>query len=404
MKIKSFLTITVAALTCAAVAEDASVLPPVPVVSDVAYRQSAGRRVDITYRLGGTSAVITVDVLTNGVSVGGKALATMAGDVNRLVTADDNLKHVTWNPRATMPNVKFSNGEVTVKVKAWDSGEMPPYLVVDIRPDSAPDNRIAFYASADEIPGGVGADFYKTESVILKLVPAAGNSFVMGSPEDEEGRVDARERQHTVTFTRDFYMGIYQVSAHQHQLATMGYSDLSSRPEKDVSYNNLRGAAPTISWPTSGHKVADNSVLAAWRNRTGVEFDLPTSAQWEYVCRAGSNTIFFWGTDASKISTYGWSNEDGSNRIGTHTPNGWGFYEMASNPWSWCLDWTGSTEGMSSVDPTGPQSANTSDQSRRVGRGSGSNAANARSAKVNPQDPSSAKYGYRLICPVTLVW
>lgn len=403
MKIKSFLTIMFAALTTAAVAEDASVLPPVPVVSDVTYCQNVGRRVDITYRLGGTSAVITVDVLTNGVSVGGMALATMAGDVNRLVTADDNLKHVTWNPRATMPNVKFPNGEVTVKVKAWDSGEMPPYLVVDIRPDSAPDNRIAFYASADEIPGGIDADFYKTESVILKLVSAAGDSFVMGSPESESDRVAARERQHTVTFTRDFYMGIYQVSAHQHQLAVMGYSSLSARPEKDTSYNSLRGAAPAINWPTTGHKVADNSVLAAWRNRTGVEFDLPTSAQWEYVCRAGSNTVFFWGTDASKISTYGWPNEDGNNRIGAHTPNGWGFYEMTSNPWCCCLDWTGSTEGMSSVDPTGPQEPE-SGQSRRVGRGSGSNSGNARSAKVNPQDPSLAKYGYRLVCPVTLKW
>ena len=70
-------------------------------------------------------------------------------------------------------------------------------------------------------------------------------------------------------------------------------------------------------------------------------------------------------------------------------------------PWEWCLDWTGSTEGLSAIEPTGPTSGGT--ENKRVGRGSAANYDGARSAKVNPQ-AIGGNYGYRLICPVALKW
>lgn len=73
---------------------------------------------------------------------------------------------------------------------------------------------------------------------------------------------------------------------------------------------------------------------------------------------------------------------------------------MVSIPWEWCLDWTGPTEGLSAIEPSGPLS---SSENKRVGRGSAANYDGARSAKVNPQD-IKGNYGYRLICPVTLKW
>lgn len=402
MKIKSLSVVSLALMSVVGFAETVPTLPNVPSIGEVVYQQDASRQVDIAYRLSGSDAVVTVDVLTNGVSIGRAALANVVGDVNRKVTADETVKHIMWKPRKTIPNLKFAEGEVTVQLKAWDAGEMPPYLVVDLRPGAAADNRVAFYVSEEELPGGIDADTYRNESIVLKLVRSSGESFVMGSPDTEKDRVAARERQHTVTFTRDFYLGIYQVSARQQELVTDGTSTLSPIPAK-TSYNDLRGAAPAIDWPSTGHDVADGSILAAWRSRTGIAFDLPTSAQWEYACRAGSDTIYFWGTDASNatIATYGYTTDVATNIIGKHTPNAWGFYEMTSMPWSWCLDWTGSTEGLSAIDPVGPASAEASG-SRRVGRGSAS-AAGARSAKVNPQNLSD-KYGYRLVCPPTLVW
>ena len=404
MNIKTITFLSVLFAGAAAFAEG-TVLPPVATVTDVAYNQAVNRRVTVNYRLAGAKAVITLDVLTNGVSVGGAALANVAGDVNRWIEPGDGLKTIVWKPRQTIPGLQFKNGEVSVVVKAWDAGTMPPYLAVDLRAETPADGRISYYASEGAVPGGISNDLYKTDAILLKLVPAAGESFAMGSPSTETSRNAARERHHMVTFTNDFYMGIYPVTIAQHKWATDN-ENAQSDPRGAwswESYESLRGA--TVNWPSTGHDVGGASHLFKWRDRFGVDFDVPTSAQWEYVCRAGTRTVHFWGTDTNQttIAKYGYSAIERTNVVGTHLPNGWGFYEMTSQPWEWCLDWTGSTVGLSAIEPTGPLTADTADQSRRVGRGSGNNYDGARSAKVNPQ-LVTGNYGYRLICPVTLKW
>ena len=402
MNIKTITFLSVSLANAAVFAEGAA-LPPVATVTDVAYAQTDTRRVTVNYKLVGAKAVVTMDVLTNGVSVGGAALANVTGDVNRWLESGDDVKTIVWRPRQTMPGLQFKNGEVSVVLKTWDAGTMPPYLAVDLREGTPDDGRIAYYASQEAVPGGISNDLYKTDSILLKLVPAAGESFAMGSPSTETGRNAARERHHMVTFTNDFYMGVYPVTIAQHKWATDN-ENASSDPRGAwiwENYESLRGAS--VSWPGDGHKVGGASHLGKWRDRFGVDFDVPTSAQWEYVCRAGTRTVHFWGTDTNQttIAKYGYSANNATNVVGSHLPNGWGFYEMVSLPWEWCLDWTGSTEGLPAIEPTGPTSGGT--ENKRVGRGSAANYDGARSAKVNPQF-IDYPYGYRLICPVTLKW
>ena len=406
MNIKKITFLSVSLAGALAFAEEAAALPPVATVTDVAYAQGTTRRVTVTYKLAGTKAVVTLDVLTNGVSVGGAALANVTGDVNHWIEPGDDVKTILWRPRKTLPNLKFEQGEVSVVVKAWDAGAMPPFLAVDLRSGTPADGRIAYYASEDAVPGGVSNDLYKTEAILLKLVPAAGESFAMGSPASEMGRNAARERHHMVSFTNDFYMGIYPVTAAQHDFATGkgldGYDPRSSYQKGDAV--SLRGSK--VRWPTDGHKVDSGSYIAAWRNKYGVDFDVPTSAQWEYVCRAGTRTIFYWGTDTNKtaLAAHGYTAEGTDNIVGLHIPNGWGFHDLVSAPWEMCLDWTGPTEGLSDIEPTGPLGPSSDDQNRFVGRGKASAIDGARSAKVNPQSRSYAAYAYRLMCPVTLKW
>jgi formylglycine-generating enzyme required for sulfatase activity len=110
---------------------------------------------------------------------------------------------------------------------------------------------------------------------------------------------------------------------------------------------------------------------AAGRLDEGHEYTLPTEAQWEYACRAGTTTRFSFGDDPeySQLGDYGWYGGNSSNRthdVGGKLANPWGLYDMHGNVWEWCQDWYGNYSGGSEVDPVGPLQG-----SRRVARGGG---------------------------------
>jgi formylglycine-generating enzyme required for sulfatase activity len=187
------------------------------------------------------------------------------------------------------------------------------------------------------------------DGIDLPLVPIPAGDYVMGVPPDEISR-DDDEIQHHVTISRAFHMGRYPVTQAQ-WVRVMGenpsYFKGNDLPVEQVSWNDA---------------VAFCQRLSAI---TGLEFMLPTEAQWEYSCRAGTATAFHWGTTCNGKQAncrgdlpYG-NKMHGVNRekttpVGMYAPNAWGIYDMHGNVAEWCADWYGAYAPGKITDPSGP--------------------------------------------------
>jgi formylglycine-generating enzyme required for sulfatase activity len=195
--------------------------------------------------------------------------------------------------------------------------------------------------------------------VTLELMLIPPGTFAMGSPEDEKGRnsldkgFDA-EQQHTVTITKPFYLAKYPVTQEQYE-KLMG-KHTSSFSEGGDAYNRVKGLdtrqfpVDMVSWGEAGALCKALGKKTGWA--TGC---LPTEAQWEYACRAGAATAYFFGDDPRKLSEYAWYGGDfakGTARaVGGKKPNAFGLYDMHGNAFQWCADYYGLYEGLSNEDP-----------------------------------------------------
>lgn len=179
--------------------------------------------------------------------------------------------------------------------------------------------------------------------VVLKLRRIEAGSFMMGS----ENGYDDEKPVHKVTITQPFYMGIHPVTQAQWR-QVMGSNPSffkgDTLPVETVSWENAMAFCGKLS------------------RKTGRTVGLPTEAQWEYACRAGTT-----GDYAGKLDTMAWYDKNSGSTthpVGTKQPNAWGLYDMHGNVWEWCLDWYGAYPAGSVVDPQGPSSG-----SYRVFRG-----------------------------------
>jgi formylglycine-generating enzyme required for sulfatase activity len=163
-----------------------------------------------------------------------------------------------------------------------------------------------------------------------------------------------------VTISRGFGMSKYEVTQAQYK-AVMG-----SSPSRFKGDNN---PVEMVTW----HDVVaycaklTEKEKAAGRLPVGYEYRLPTEAEWEYACRAGTTTAFSFGDDESKLGEYAWYGSNSgrtSHPVGEKKPNGWGLYDMHGNVYEWCQDWYGAYPGGSVTDPQGAATG-----SYRVGRG-----------------------------------
>ncbi len=199
-------------------------------------------------------------------------------------------------------------------------------------------------------------------------------SFIMGSPATEQDRnpYEVSEGPQTqVTLTRGFYMGKYEVT--QGEYAAL----IGNNPSYFHGDTNL--PVETVNWNHATNYCAKLTAreVAAGRLPPGWNYRLPTEAEWEYACRAGTTTRFSFGDDPtySLVGQYAWYRDNANSRthpVGTKLPNPWGLFDMYGNVAEWCLDWYNTIyPGGNVVDPQGPVSA--SDRSIRNSNWEGSN-------------------------------
>jgi formylglycine-generating enzyme required for sulfatase activity len=225
----------------------------------------------------------------------------------------------------------------------------------------------------------------------LKLCWCPPGTFTMGSPAGESGRY-SDENQVSVTLSRGFWLGKYEVTQGEWQ-AVMG-----SNPS-GFSSSSSQAPVETVSWDeaTEFCRKLTEQEHQAGRLPADWEYRLPTEAQWEYACRAGSTTRYAFGDSESELDKYAWyyiNSGSKTHSVGEKQPNGWGLHDMYGNVWEWCRDWYSYTLP-GGTDAEGPATA-----SDRVHRG-GSwyiSAAYCRSAprgRDSPEDRSD-DLGFRL--------
>jgi formylglycine-generating enzyme required for sulfatase activity len=199
----------------------------------------------------------------------------------------------------------------------------------------------------------------------------------MGSPSSEKGR-DDDERQHEVQLTKGFWLGATPVTQRQWE-AVMG--------DNPSAFRGADRPVEHVSWYDC---VAFMAELSAW----GVASRLPTEAEWEYACRAGTTGPTYLGVnDAATLDRLGWywdNSEWDTHPVGQKAPNAWGLHDMLGNVWEWCADWKADYPSGRQVDPKGPGTG-----ACRVLRGGswGDDASRLRAADRDDSSPDSRDRG-----------
>lgn len=278
----------------------------------------------------------------------------------------------------------------------------PRYMVVDLTSNSTGDSCAVSYLS--EAPESGWTDEYKTDKLVLRWV--APGEFVMGSPKDEFARFEPHETQHGVVLSKGFWIGVFKCTQAQWKNVmgeNSGGGERGKMPKARVSYVDLRGNQKGLSWPEVG-EVDESSFFGALQAKTGLKFDLPTDAQWEYACRAGTTNALYNGASLQKrghdesIDCLARHFSPSPVPVGSLLPNPLGLYDMYGNGWEWIRDrCVGDLGTARVVDPVGPAVGDA-----RVARscGWGNNAYCCRSANRHFGDPKSRyfDYGFRIGC------
>jgi formylglycine-generating enzyme required for sulfatase activity len=336
--------------------------------ASVVWTQERSGVVSIAYTLAGAPAYVTIDVLTNGVSVGSAESAGYSGDVNGIVQPGSHL--IVWHMQdENLKHAKIPEGGFSVRFSVRNANRLPDYMAVKLD-----DGSVAFYDSTNAVPNGVGAAQWKTTHMLFRRIPAANVSARLGLGLAERAgynNVPAYVR----TFEEDYYLAVYEMT--QGQYMALGNANPSSCGQ--TSFANLANAThrtlhetdwswhpvDTVNYDQAMTAGTTLSTRSANGNGYGFTFTLPNEDQWEYACRAGCSQDIYTGARYNSYyatvnsvyvnfqtaqSYYGGTQANGYHpqyadqiAVGQLTPNAWGLYDMLGNVRECCVTTRGGT-------------------------------------------------------------
>lgn len=290
---------------------------------------------------------------------------------------------------------------------------------------------------------------YKTDKLVMRRIKAKNVDWHSGSPENELGRTASAETRHAVVLTNDYFIGVFEVTRAQYAkyYGTPAITELDDVPVTGASYGDhiisqanwvaqdgSISSGEWVNWPTNAyrHTTRNNRMIGVMRSATGVKFDIPTEAQWEFACRAMSTNALYSGKDLTTVAKdaaepnvdeVAWTKQSGllaPQKVGLKAPNAWGLYDMLGNVSEWCRNWfnddfsfyfdyptrTDVTHADPLVDPVG-QSSEPLTRGRAIRGGNfKSDPKGARSASRTycVHYSSDDSLGFRLVCPVGVDW
>ena len=412
--------------------------PPTAFITNLRARQRYPWNgfVDISFTLEGEAWAYDFSIAATNAATG-EALSTATvyprgGKPGDELFAEPGEVHLVWDAGTDVPESVISN--VALYVTVSDGTVEPLYLVIDL---SGGANAMSYpVTKLMEAPaGGFNTDEYKTTKLVLRRIPAG--SFQMGCEDNEIGFVGTEAVPHEVTISKPFYLGIFEMTQRQYELVTgapqylMEISNFftntlcyQTRPMEMSGY----GARGTMD-PTE--QVSEETFLGKLTKKTAkISFDLPTEAEWEYACRAGTTSALNVGINLtsnnkdntmSQVGRYlynGGGQSHGQNcstnygtaAVGSYIPNAWGLYDMHGNMWEYTRDIYRGRKSFGStpvIDPIGVYSDVEFDGMNVYmydyvcrGGGNANNAASCRSASRSsgPSDFLSGTGGVRISC------
>lgn len=395
----------------------------VPTVSDVTLEQTGKRKMTISYKLNNGPAVITLDIQTNSVNAAGEFRWTSIGgehiqrvsfgsDVFRKVTGD-TVHAINWETDLNWPGHIIEKGGIRAVVTAWTLDNKPDYMVVDLTNPSVGGEY--YYPGEEWLPGGLLANAaYRRTKLVMRKIDAKDVKWTMSSFA-ETGRDKNCETPHDVTLSNNYYIGVFEFTQQQyamffrdqwnnpvwpgcHYTGDGTVESRASLPVENLASTSIMGRQ---SW---NETPSDTSLIGKIQAATGIDFDLPSEAQWEYACRAGHGEGC-WGNgkpilginpDANLSACY---NAEHPDPVGSHEPNSWGLYDMCGNVGEYVLDFF---DYDITSHAQGEIQANMGNNNRLV-RG-GNYASNASSCRPSARSTyynagwTKFEYGFRLAC------